>query len=62
MNPLLRIVGAVLVLLGALFTLQGLNVLHGSTMSGTTFWAVAGPVILVIGLGLVLASRRGRGR
>lgn len=62
MNTLLRIVGAVLVLLGALFTLQGLNVLHGSTMSGTTFWAVAGPVILVIGLGLVLASRRGRGR
>jgi hypothetical protein len=46
--------GGVLVVLGVLFTLQGTNVIGGSAMSGTTFWAVAGPVIVVIGL--VVAS------
>ncbi|HEY9388851.1 MAG TPA: hypothetical protein VIR27_03650 [Mycobacteriales bacterium] len=47
-----------LMLLGVLFGLQGLNVVHGSGMSGKTFWAVAGPVIALVGLGLVGAGAR----
>ena len=43
-------VGALITLAGVIITLQGVGVIGGSAMSGTTFWAAAGPVIAVIGL------------
>ena len=61
-NPLWVVVGVVVALLGLLFTLQGTNVIGGSAMSGTTFWAVAGPIIIVIGLAVAAAGARRRGR
>jgi hypothetical protein len=55
------VVGVVVALLGLLFTLQGTDVIGGSAMSGTTFWAVAGPIIIVIGLVVAaLGVRRSR--
>jgi hypothetical protein len=51
-------VGALLVLFGVTFGLQGLNVLAGSAMSGKTTWAVIGPVIAVVGVGLVVFGLR----
>ena len=55
----LVVAGVVVALLGLLFTLQGVGVLGGSPMSGTTFWALAGPVIIVVGLVLAgLGVRR----
>jgi hypothetical protein len=54
--------GVVVALAGLLFTLQGVGVVQGSAMSGTTFWTVAGPVIVVVGLVLVWAGLRGRAR
>ena len=54
------LVGGVLALLGLLFTLQGTGVIGGSAMSGTTFWAVAGPVIILIGLVVAAVGVRGR--
>ena len=62
MKPLWVVVGGVVALLGLLFTLQGTNVIGGSAMSGTTFWAVAGPIIIVIGLAVAAAGARRRGR
>jgi hypothetical protein len=59
-KPGLALVGGVLALLGLLFTLQGTDVIGGSAMSGTTFWAVAGPVIIVIGLVVAALGVRGR--
>jgi hypothetical protein len=56
------VVGGVVAVLGLLFTLQGIGVIGGSAMSGTTFWAVAGPIIIVIGLIVAAAGLRGRGR
>jgi quinol-cytochrome oxidoreductase complex cytochrome b subunit len=56
------VVGAVVALLGLLFTLQGTDVIGGSAMSGTTFWAVAGPIIIVIGLVMAAAGARRGGR
>lgn len=44
--------------LGAIWTLQGLDVLGGSSMSGVTLWAVIGPVVAVLGLTLALSARR----
>jgi hypothetical protein len=47
---LLIVVGVIVALAGLLFTLQGLNVLGGSAMSGKSLWAILGPVILIVGL------------
>jgi hypothetical protein len=57
----LSVVGALVIVIGAVFTLQGLNVLGGSGMSGKTTWAVIGPIVVVAGLVLVgYAWRRSR--
>jgi hypothetical protein len=53
-------VGVLLTLAGVIFTLQGVGVVGGSTMSGDTFWAVAGPVIAVVGLAIAGVSLRRR--
>jgi hypothetical protein len=47
------IVGILMVLAGLVWTLQGLDVMGGSAMSGNTMWAVIGPIVGIIGLGLV---------
>jgi hypothetical protein len=61
---LLVAAGMLIAVVGVVFTLQGVGVIGGSFMSGTTFWAVAGPVIAVVGLGMAAAGlrRRPRGR
>jgi hypothetical protein len=50
--------GVLLVLVGALWTLQGLGVVGGSVMSGVTLWAVIGPIVALGGLALALSARR----
>lgn len=52
--------GALLVVVGAVWTLQGLGYIGGSAMSGVALWAVVGPVVII--LGLLLAVRGGRKR
>jgi hypothetical protein len=42
--------GVVLVLIGIVWTLQGLGRISGSPMTGVTFWAFVGPVVAVAGL------------
>jgi hypothetical protein len=55
----LNIVGGVLVLIGAISALQGLNLLGGSFMTGQTQWLVIGIVAAMVGLGLLgWANRR----
>jgi hypothetical protein len=57
----LGVAGALLLIAGTVFALQGFGVLGGSAMSGSHFWAAAGPVIAVVGLVLIAgAARRGR--
>ena len=59
------ILGVVLLLVGAVWTLQGVGVLGGSAMSNDTKWAVIGPIVAVIGLILAwsgLRSRRPQGK
>jgi hypothetical protein len=58
MRWVLIIVGTLLALAGAVWTLQGLNVLGGSAMSGVTLWAVVGPIVAVIGLVMLAAGLR----
>lgn len=54
--------GVILVALGVVWTLQGLDVLGGSAMSGSMLWAVVGPIVLLGGVALVAvgAARRRR--
>jgi hypothetical protein len=54
------VTGAVIALLGLVFTLQGVGVIRGSSMSNTTFWAIAGPVIAVVGLAVAWRGVRER--
>jgi len=44
------IVGILVFLMGTLWTLQGLDLVGGSPMSGVTLWAIVGPIVAVIGL------------
>ncbi len=59
MRIALNIAGAILVLLGALWALQGLNVIGGSFMTGQTPWLVIGAVVAIAGVALLgWANRR----
>jgi hypothetical protein len=62
MRVSLNIVGSLLVLLGAVWLLQGINVLPGSFMTGQIRWAVYGGIAIASGIALLLrANRRRRG-
>lgn len=52
------VLGILLVLVGLVWTLQGLGYLAGSVMTGVTFWAVVGPIVALIGVGLVFREAR----
>jgi hypothetical protein len=54
-----NIIGVVLILLGAVWALQGLNILHHSAMSGHVIWTGWGSVAIAFGAGfLVWANTR----
>ena len=52
------VLGALLVVVGVVWTLQGLDILRGSAMSGVTFWAVVGPLVALAGIVLLVLTRR----
>ncbi len=58
MRWVLLILGGLMVLIGGVWTLQGVGVLPGSFMTGQTFWAVAGLLTLVAGAVLCYAATR----
>jgi hypothetical protein len=59
MKIILNVLGVLLVLPGAVFFLQGINVLPGSSMSGQPQWVINGGIMVVIGAGLLwFANRR----
>ena len=58
MRVFLNIVGALLVLLGSVWVLQGINVLPGSFMSGQSRWAVRGGILVLAGLVVLFWANR----
>ncbi len=53
MNIARRLVGAVLFLTGIVWLGQGTTLIQGSSMTGSTFWAVVGAICVVAGLVLL---------
>jgi hypothetical protein len=56
------VIGLVVVVVGVLWTLQGLDVMGGSGMSGHGIWAVVGIILILVGLGTVGATVRSGSR
>lgn len=54
------VVGVLLTLIGALWTLQGAGVVTGSFMTGSRMWLIIGVVALVVGVGLLVRTVQGR--
>jgi hypothetical protein len=54
---------ALMIVVGVLWTLQGLDVVKGSAMSGEEYFAVVGPALAGFGIALGIVVLRGsRGR
>jgi hypothetical protein len=53
-------VGLLVAVAGVIFTLQGVGDIGGSVMTGSTFWAVAGPIIALVGLATAAFGLRRR--
>jgi hypothetical protein len=56
----LSLVGVLMVLMGATWFLQGINVLPGSFMTGQIKWAYYGGIAAIAGVGLIVAANRSR--
>jgi len=61
MKIMLNIVGALLVFIGTVWFLQGINVLPGSFMTGQMRWAVRGGIAAIVGIAVLLWVNRKRG-
>jgi hypothetical protein len=55
------LIGAIAVVAGIVWTLQGLDILGGSPMSGDSTWAIVGPIVAVVGMLVFLFGLRRRG-
>ena len=57
-RPVALVLGGILIVIGVVWFLQGIDVLGGSAMSGVTLWAIVGPIVAIAGVALIL---RGQG-
>jgi hypothetical protein len=58
MKIVLSILGLLLVIMGAVWALQGLSLIGGSFMVGQTRWIYIGLLAIVVGVGLLFSVRR----
>ena len=54
----LRVLAVLMLLIGCVWILQGVNILPGSFMTGDMEWAYRGAVVAVIGAGLLFWTTR----
>jgi uncharacterized membrane protein HdeD (DUF308 family) len=57
-----RIVGIILVVIGAVWIAQGSGALHGSFMTGEALWTVIGVIAALFGIALLVGAARDRRR
>jgi len=58
MKIVLNVVGGLLILMGVIWILQGVNILPGSFMTGQIQWAINGTISAIIGAVLVYFANR----
>ncbi len=51
--------GVLMVVIGAVWTFQGLGLLAGSPMTGVQMWAIIGPIVAGFGVALAFLGLRG---
>jgi hypothetical protein len=56
------VLGLLALVVGAVWTLQGLNVLEDSKMSDVKAFAIIGPILALVGLVLIVVGMRIRNR
>ena len=52
--------GILMVVIGGIWTLQGLGYVKGSAMTGVEIWAILGPLVAGLGVALAYVGFRGR--
>jgi hypothetical protein len=57
-NPIRLIIGIVLIVVGAVWFLQGIGLFKGSSMTGSAVWLVIGAIAFVFGLLIILQPGR----
>jgi hypothetical protein len=50
--------GVLMVIIGGIWTFQGLGYLEGSPMTGVELWAILGPLVAGLGVALLLVGLR----
>jgi hypothetical protein len=58
MKTAVTISGILLILVGGVWFLQGINILPGSFMTGQIQWAVYGALAILVGVGLIVSGNR----
>jgi hypothetical protein len=58
MKTAVTISGILLILVGGVWFLQGINILPGSFMTGQIQWAVYGALAILVGVGLIVFGNR----
>ena len=51
--------GVLLTVAGVVWALQGLGYVGGSSMTGSSFWAIVGPIVAAAGVALLYVTVRG---
>ena len=62
MRIVLGVAGALFIITGGVWFLQGINVLPGSFMTGQSKWAIYGAGTFALGIILLIAGNRKRGK
>lgn len=57
-NPIRLVIGIVLIVLGAVWFLQGVGLFKGSSMTGSTLWLIVGAIAFVAGLLVIFRPGR----
>lgn len=58
MRLVFQVIAGLVVLIGVVWVLQGLNILPGSFMTGDIKWAIIGAAAIISGVGLFAWARR----
>jgi LPXTG-motif cell wall-anchored protein len=58
MRIFLNVIAVILLLVGGVWFLQGINVIPGSFMTGQSQWAIYGGIAFVAGIGMLVFANR----